>query len=111
MTYLFPLSLAFSFDLKIYNKFFEVTTHSVVSAPTSSIYPDVRSDDVQVSARDCREVTHVQGIQIAPFLESDQIKNYGQDVTPHENITGIITEIGIIRGPCKERIQKIIFSR
>lgn len=82
-----------------------------VAATTSTIYPDVRSDDVPVSIRDCRQITHVQGIQIAPYLESDQIKNYSQDVTPHENITEIITEIGIVSEPYRERIQKIIFSR
>lgn len=79
-----------------------------VAAPCSTIDRKTKSgDDIIIEQRDHREVTHVQSLRIAPHLGRDEIRNYAFDVTPHENIAGIITEVGIVREPYRENIQKI----
>ena len=47
----------------------------------------------------------MEGIRIAP--EGIDVYNPAFDVTPHENITGIITEEGIIKSPFRENILKL----
>jgi methylthioribose-1-phosphate isomerase len=48
-------------------------------------------------------VTHVGGSQLAP--EGAQVWNPAFDVTPHQLITGIITERGIFREPFTESLR------
>ncbi|KYK37064.1 MAG: hypothetical protein AYK19_07580 [Theionarchaea archaeon DG-70-1] len=79
-----------------------------VAAPLSTIDLITETgDQIEIEERDYREVTHVQYLRVAPHLDKNQVRNYAFDVTPHENITGIITEVGIIREPYKENIQEI----
>lgn len=86
--------------------------HSIpfyVAAPRSTI--DQKSetgDDIVIEPRDYREVTHVQCLRIAPHLDKDHVKNYAFDITPHSNITGIITEVGIIREPYIENMRELL---
>jgi len=77
-----------------------------VVAPTSTIDFDIETgDEIVIEERDSSEVTHIEGIRIAP--EGIEVYNPAFDVTPHTNITGIITEKGIIRPPFRENILKL----
>ncbi|MCK4402492.1 MAG: S-methyl-5-thioribose-1-phosphate isomerase [Dehalococcoidia bacterium] len=77
-----------------------------VAAPTSTIDLSLSSGaEIPIEERDPDEVTHIQGIRIAPG-EID-VANPAFDVTPHNYIAAIITERGIIREPYIERLREI----
>ncbi|MBA7507534.1 Methylthioribose-1-phosphate isomerase [subsurface metagenome] len=77
-----------------------------VAAPTSTIDLSLPSGaEIPIEERDPDEVTHIQGIRIAPG-EID-VANPAFDVTPHNYITTIITEKGIIKEPYIERLREI----
>ena len=77
-----------------------------VAAPNSTIDFSVPSGDrVPIEERNPREVTHIQGIPIAP--EGVKAANPAFDVTPHNYISTIITERGIIKEPYERELMKI----
>ena len=90
-----------TFMLSVVAKAYNVPFYIV--APTSTIdYNMETGKEINIEERDPREVTHVENIRIAP--EGIAVYNPAFDVTPNENITGIITEKGIFRAPFKESI-------
>lgn len=93
-----------TFMLSVVAKAYNVPFYIV--APTTTIDFHMESgDEIEIEERDPKEVTHINGVRIAP--EGIEVYNPAFDVTPHENITGIITEKGILRPPYKENIRKI----
>ena len=67
-----------------------------VAAPLSTIDTSIKSgNDIIIEERSHDEVTHINGKPIC--AEGVNIINPGFDVTPHELISGIITEKGILR--------------
>ena len=85
-----------TFALSVICKHYGVPFYS--AAPLSTIdfdCPDGRH--IPIEERDKSEVTHIEGIAVAP--EGMDAYNPSFDVTPHGNITGIITEYGILREP------------
>jgi methylthioribose-1-phosphate isomerase len=69
-----------------------------VAAPTSTIDPSLASgDDIVIEERRPEGVTHFKGIQIA--VSSSAAVNPAFDVTPHQYVTAIVTEKGIIGKP------------
>lgn len=67
-----------------------------VAAPTSTIDPSVKTGaEIPIEERRQEEVTHFGGIRIA--VSNAVAVNPAFDVTPHEYITAIVTEKGIIR--------------
>ncbi|MFH0946117.1 MAG: S-methyl-5-thioribose-1-phosphate isomerase [Planctomycetota bacterium] len=58
---------------------------------------------IPIEERDPAEITHGFGVPTAP--EGVHVYNPAFDVTPHENITGIVTELGVIRNPDTERVR------
>ncbi len=93
-----------TFMLSVLAKEYDVPFYVV--APTSTIDFSIESgDEIVIEERDAKEVTHIETIRIAP--EGIEVYNPAFDVTPHENIRGIITEKGIIRPPFKENIIKL----
>ena len=76
-----------------------------IAAPLSTIDPSIKSgDEIPIEERAREEVTHINGkIICAPEVN---IINPGFDVTPHELITGIITEVGILRPDYKKSIAE-----
>jgi methylthioribose-1-phosphate isomerase len=81
-----------------------------VAAPSSTF--DLRlstGDGIPIEQRDAREVTHGLGRQTAP--EGITVYNPAFDVTPHDLITGIITEKGIIQPVTVERIRAGLATR
>ncbi|MBE0557148.1 MAG: hypothetical protein IH628_07940, partial [Proteobacteria bacterium] len=59
---------------------------------------------IPIEERAPDEVTHVSGTRMAP--EGVAVWNPAFDVTPHELITAIITEAGVIRPPFAEGIER-----
>lgn len=85
---------------KVYNVPFYIV------APTSTIDFEIETGkEIQIEERSADEVTHIGNVRIAP--EGIEVFNPAFDVTPAENITGIITEKGIITKPFKENILKL----
>ena len=77
-----------------------------VAAPTTSIDLSLNSgDEIPIEQRSQEEVTHIQGVSIAP--DDIEAANPAFDVTPHYYITAIITERGIIKEPYIEKLKKI----
>ena len=77
-----------------------------VAAPTTTIDRSLASgDEIPIEQRSPEEVTHIQGVAIAP--EGTQVQNPAFDVTPHQYITAIITENGIIREPYGEGFRNL----
>jgi methylthioribose-1-phosphate isomerase len=75
-----------------------------IAAPTSTIDLSLSSGDkIPIEERSPEEVTHIQGVPIAP--EGIRAANPAFDITPHSYITAIITEKGIIRGPYTEGLN------
>lgn len=69
-----------------------------IAAPLSTIDINLKSgEEIIIEERDKREVREVFGQKIAP--EDIDTFNPAFDVTPNEYITGIITEVGILKPP------------
>lgn len=74
--------------------------------PSSTI--DLSIEDgsgIPVEERKAEEVRTLYGVQTAP--ETVNVWNPAFDVTPHELLTGIITEKGVIYPPFKENLAKL----
>ncbi len=66
--------------------------------PTSTIDMSLPSGDaIPIEERDGHEVTHIEGVSIAP--EGVRVGNPAFDVTPHKYVTALVTELGIVRPP------------
>lgn len=77
-----------------------------VVAPTSTIDLEADSgDSIEVEERDPEEVRKIQGVKIAP--EEVDIYNPAFDVSPAENVSGIITEEGIARPPFETTLKNL----
>jgi len=77
-----------------------------IAAPTTTIDLSLTSGDgIPIEQRSPEEVTHIQGVSIAP--DGIAAANPAFDVTPHYYITAIITENGIIKEPYVERLKGI----
>lgn len=77
-----------------------------IAAPISTIdFDTAGGEDIVIEERDAREVTHIGSMRIAP--EGIKVYNPAFDVTPHQNITGFITEKGILHPPYEDAISKL----
>ena len=77
-----------------------------VAAPLSTIDTSIKTgDEIVIEERSHDEVTTINGKRIC--ADGVNIINPGFDVTPHELITGIITEKGILKPDYKESIAKV----
>lgn len=78
-----------------------------VAAPISTFDLSLAcGDDIPIEERNAREVTHLQGIPVAP--EGVRVRNPAFDVTPARFITGIITEKGIARGDYERELKALV---
>ena len=74
-----------------------------VAAPLSTIDRDTPNGAaIPIEQREAGEVTEVFGTQVAP--DETPAVNFAFDVTPHELITAIITEVGVLEPPYTESI-------
>jgi methylthioribose-1-phosphate isomerase len=77
-----------------------------VAAPFSTV--DLNTPDgsgIPIEQRSAREVTHMAGKQIAP--DGVGVENPAFDVTPHQYVTAIITERGVVRAPYAESLRAL----
>jgi methylthioribose-1-phosphate isomerase len=88
-------------------------THGIpfyVAAPLSTIDLDTTDGSaIPIEQRNAREVTHIGSTQLAP--DGASVWNPAFDVTPHELVTGIITEKGIARPPYVESLVGLFGDR
>ncbi|WP_297444312.1 S-methyl-5-thioribose-1-phosphate isomerase [Desulfurobacterium sp.] len=78
-----------------------------VAAPSSTFDFSIKTgSEIPIEDRPPEEVLycHCGDCRIAP--EHAKVKNPAFDVTPHENITGIITERGVILSPNETKVKK-----
>lgn len=76
-----------------------------IAAPLSTIDTSIKSGkEIPIEERSHDEVTHINGDWVC--AKDVNIINPGFDVTPHELITGIITEKGILRPNFTESIAE-----
>ncbi len=81
-----------------------------VAAPLSTIDLDtIDGSAIPIEQRNAREVTHIGSTQLAP--DGASVWNPAFDVTPHELVTGIITEKGIARPPYVESLVGLFGDR
>ncbi len=77
-----------------------------VAAPTSTLDLSIPSGEhIPIEERPAEEVTHIQGVRIAPDVA---VANPAFDVTPARLITAIITERGVARPPYTESLRRLI---
>ncbi|KRU25126.1 5-methyl-5-thioribose-1-phosphate isomerase [Clostridium sporogenes] len=90
--------------VSILAKYFGIPMY--IAAPTPSIDINTKTgEDIPIEERNPEEVTSRFGVWTAP--KGVKVYNPGFDVTPHENITAIVTEKGIVYPPFKENLKKL----
>lgn len=78
-----------------------------VAAPLSTFdFTSLSGDEIEIEERDAREVTQLAGKATAPA--GVPVFNPAFDVTPHDLITAIITELRVIEYPDVETIKQTI---
>lgn len=77
-----------------------------IAGPTSTIdLKTLTGEDIPIEERHEKEITCAFGKRTAP--EGVKVFNPAFDVTPHEWITAIITEKGIVRAPYNEGLKRL----
>ena len=77
-----------------------------VAAPISTLDLTLTSgDQIPIEERAAKEVTHVQGVHMAP--DGIKVANPAFDVTPNRYVTAIITEKGVARAPFTDSLKKL----
>lgn len=80
-----------------------------VAAPISTLDLTLASgDEIPIEQRADKEVTHVQGVHVAP--EGIKVANPAFDVTPNRYVTAIITERGVARNPYTDSLRELCGS-
>lgn len=90
--------------LSILAKYYGIPMY--IAAPTPTIDINTKTGkDIPIEERSFDEITCIKGVRIGP----KGIKTYNPafDVTPHENITAIVTEKGVIYPPYIENFKKL----
>ncbi len=78
-----------------------------VAAPTTTIdMATATGDEIEIEERPSHEITHVGNCHITP--DGIEVGNPAFDVTPHEYITAVITEKGIVYPPFKENLAQLM---
>ena len=78
-----------------------------VAAPSSTFDMNIASgSDIPIEQRDPGEVASFNDCQTTP--PDINIYNPAFDITPAQNITAVITELGIIKKPNPEKIEKLL---
>ncbi len=78
--------------------------YSAMPASTIDLnLPD--GDAIPIEERDAREVTHIDGVPIAP--EGVPVSNPAFDVTPHKYLAALITDRGIVYPPFEQNLPRV----
>jgi methylthioribose-1-phosphate isomerase len=77
-----------------------------VAAPTNTVDLATPSgDDIPIEERPAEEVISIAGVDTAP--EGTAVLNPAFDVTPHQYVTAIITERGVLRRPYSRSLSAL----
>ena len=78
-----------------------------VAAPISTLDLSLTNgDQIPIEQRAAEEVTHVQGVPVAP--DGTTVENPAFDVTPNRYVTAIVTERGVAIPPYVESLRKLV---
>jgi len=78
-----------------------------VAAPSSTLDPGIATgEEIPLEERSPEEVTQIRGLRLTPA--GAKARNPAFDVTPHELISAIITERGVLRPPFAEAIADVL---
>ncbi|MDI3535239.1 MAG: methylthioribose-phosphate isomerase [Thermosediminibacterales bacterium] len=78
-----------------------------IAAPVSTIDMSITTgDEIPIEERAHDEVTHIRDTVIAP--EGVRVFNPAFDVTPHNLITAIITDKGVVRKPYEQTLKNLV---
>jgi methylthioribose-1-phosphate isomerase len=78
-----------------------------VAAPTSTLDMNLASgDEIPIEQRDPGEVTQLAGQPLAP--EGVPAAHPAFDVTPHDLVTAIITERGVVEPPFEKNLRRVM---
>ena len=92
-------------NLAILCQYFSIPFY--VAVPLSTVDIETTSgDDIAIEERDASEVKEYAGHPIAPIGVAARSPAF--DVTPHKLITGIITDVGLLKPPYSESIAKVM---
>lgn len=81
-----------------------------IAAPLSTIDPQCPTGDlIPIEERPADELTHVRGQRLA--APGIAVANPGFDVTPAQYLSGIITEVGVLRPPFGPAIAQALSAR
>jgi methylthioribose-1-phosphate isomerase len=81
-----------------------------IAAPVSTIDPGIQSgDDIPIEERNADEVITLGGVRIAPV--GIAVYNPAFDVTPHDLISALITETGVLMPPYGQAIAALFRKR
>jgi methylthioribose-1-phosphate isomerase len=76
-----------------------------IAAPVSTFDLSIASgEEIPIEERSSEEVTHIQGVRIAPDVHA---AHPAFDVTPHRLIRAIFTERGVATAPYTESLKKL----
>ena len=76
-----------------------------IAAPVSTFDLSIASgEQIPIEERSAEEVTHIQGVRIAPDVHA---AHPAFDVTPHRYIHAIFTERGVAKAPYTESLKKL----
>lgn len=77
-----------------------------VAVPLSTIDMELEEgDDIPIEEREDDEITQFNGSEVAP--KKTETYNPAFDITPHEYITGFVTEDGLVEPPFDENFKKL----
>jgi len=92
-------------SVSILAKYYKIPFY--IAAPVSTIDINTKAGtEIPIEQRDEKEVREILGKRIIP--DYMPVANPSFDVTPNENISAIITEMGVIYPPFKENIKIIL---
>lgn len=94
-----------TYNLSILAKNFNIPMYIAVPTPTIDLQTKTGAD-IPIEERAAHEVIKGFGAFTAP--EDVKVYNPAFDVTPHENITAIVTEKGIVRAPFEENLKELL---
>ena len=98
------LSSTGSYSLAVLAKYHRLPLY--VAATLSAIDLNLsHGNERTIPEQEHRELTHVKNLQIAP--NHVNVRNPSYDVVPHEFITAIITEKGLVEAPYQHNFPKI----
>jgi methylthioribose-1-phosphate isomerase len=81
----------------------------VVAPSTTVDLATATGDDIPIEERSALEVVEVFGVPIAP--KGAKAHHFGFDVTPHELVTAIVTEKGVVSPADGETLKKVLSSK